>query len=152
MNYARGKNPNSRNGFKKGHKIWLGKKLSEEHKLKLRKPRIGHTAWNKGIGGKNSHSFGKEFSEERKMNISLSKWRGGFKTLKMQEKIAGRKKTLLCEICNNAGRICFDHCHKTGKFRGWICMNCNTALGMVNDNVEILKLLIKYVENNSVDN
>lgn len=51
-----------------------------------------------------------------------------------------------CEICGGNTKIAYDHDHKTGKFRGWLCMKCNTALGLVNDDVIILKKLIDYLE------
>jgi hypothetical protein len=65
--------------------------------------------------------------------------------IKELEEMVGRSKPSKCEICGGNGQICFDHCHKTGKARGWICMNCNTILGKVNDDVEILKKLINYL-------
>ena len=40
---------------------------------------------------------------------------------------------------------CVDHCHSTGKVRGILCSHCNTALGLANDNVEILESLITYL-------
>lgn len=39
-----------------------------------------------------------------------------------------------------------DHCHKTGKVRGILCLPCNVALAKVNDSVEHLKQLITYIE------
>lgn len=41
IKYGRGKNPNSRNGFKVGNNIWLGRNLTDEHKEKLRVSKIG---------------------------------------------------------------------------------------------------------------
>lgn len=41
-----------------------------------------------------------------------------------------------------------DHNHDTGDFRGILCLMCNTLLGMANDNVEVLKQAIKYLEDN----
>ena len=38
-----------------------------------------------------------------------------------------------------------DHDHKTLKFRGILCSNCNIALGYVRDGVIWLKLLSKYL-------
>lgn len=65
------------------------------------------------------------------------------------EKKAGRPRPDNCEICSRGGKICFDHDHKTGKFRGWICFNCNTVLGRVLDDIGILGALIEYVKRHS---
>ena len=61
-------------------------------------------------------------------------------------RLAGRPKPIKCEVCERIGRICFDHDHKTGKFRGWICWKCNATLGMVNDNPMLLYKLAKYLK------
>lgn len=39
-----------------------------------------------------------------------------------------------------------DHCHYSGRPRGLLCRNCNTAMGMVGDNPIILKALLGYIE------
>lgn len=73
-------------------------------------------------------------------------------TYKLQlEKIAGRLMPDNCEICNSSKHsktLYFDHDHKTGKFRGWICLKCNSALGMVNDNITTLSKMINYLQQN----
>jgi len=79
-------------------------------------------------------------------------WKGRMDTRYLR-KIAPRPKPERCEICNKLGSdfhygLHYDHDHKTGKFRGWICTNCNTALGLVNDDPKILQALIKYIEIN----
>mgnify|MGYP001605679604 CR=1 FL=1 len=56
-----------------------------------------------------------------------------------------------CEVCGAFGgetkkHICYDHNHKTGEFRGWLCQRCNTALGMVKDNSDTLRALANYLE------
>ena len=38
-----------------------------------------------------------------------------------------------------------DHSHKTNGIRGILCATCNIALGQVNDSVERLEHLIKYL-------
>lgn len=39
-----------------------------------------------------------------------------------------------------------DHDHKTGEFRGWLCDDCNGALGKVFDNPATLRKLAEYLE------
>jgi hypothetical protein len=38
-----------------------------------------------------------------------------------------------------------DHNHETGAFRGILCLNCNSLLGMAKDNAEILSKAINYL-------
>ena len=54
----------------------------------------------------------------------------------------------LCEVCNNpmGDKRCIDHDHKTGEIRGVLCNKCNTALGLVGDDVATLTKLIQYLE------
>lgn len=58
----------------------------------------------------------------------------------------GVEKPTKCEICGNNKKLVVDHNHITGLFRGFICDNCNHALGRVYDNVSILKKMIKYLK------
>ena len=53
-----------------------------------------------------------------------------------------------CQVCGRdiTEKKCIDHCHTTEKIRGVLCNNCNTALGLVGDNVQILSKLIRYLE------
>lgn len=50
-----------------------------------------------------------------------------------------------CRICNNKRKLFIDHDHSTGKFRGLICNQCNTILGMAGDSVATLQNCIKYL-------
>lgn len=65
----------------------------------------------------------------------------------LQEAEAGRPKTDYCEICGRTDlRIHFDHCHQRNIFRGWLCSNCNTVLGLVREDANCLRQLIAYLE------
>lgn len=51
-----------------------------------------------------------------------------------------------CDICGNERKkMCIDHDHKTNTVRGLLCHECNTALGLVHDDVEVLKKAITYL-------
>jgi hypothetical protein len=44
-------------------------------------------------------------------------------------------------------RLNLDHCHARGVFRGWLCWDCNVALGKLGDSIdEAIRRLKKYRE------
>lgn len=78
----------------------------------------------------------------------------GFDTRnKYEEYVKSRGEN--CEVCGipiSVGvkkpkeRACLDHNHITGELRGILCSNCNTALGLVAENTEVLRQMILYLE------
>lgn len=52
----------------------------------------------------------------------------------------------VCEVCGGTSKISMDHDHRTSTFRGWLCDDCNVALGKVKDDVSILQRMIDYLE------
>lgn len=42
-----------------------------------------------------------------------------------------------------------DHCHKSGKVRGLLCLNCNSGIGKLREDVQILQKAIAYIESHS---
>ena len=59
-----------------------------------------------------------------------------------------------CRICKTDGfqinrsakvKLCIDHCHATGVFRGLLCPNCNRGLGVFQDNLQIFKNAVEYL-------
>lgn len=58
-----------------------------------------------------------------------------------------KKDVLLdsCQICGSADKLCWDHDHNTGEFRGTLCGTCNTGIGMFKDDPELLKNAIAYL-------
>ena len=52
----------------------------------------------------------------------------------------------ICPICNGTDKkMVLDHNHTTNEFRGWICNDCNNALGKFKDSIEILNKAINYL-------
>jgi Recombination endonuclease VII len=70
---------------------------------------------------------------------------------------AGRARPKVCDLCGGGSwlNIVFDHCHTKGHFRGWLCDRCNTVLGQVGDDADLLRRMADYLEekgNGRVDN
>jgi hypothetical protein len=38
-----------------------------------------------------------------------------------------------------------DHCHATGRVRGLLCLNCNTAIGLIRDNPTVAQNISAYL-------
>ncbi len=78
-------------------------------------------------------------------------WKGG-KDTRWIRKTAPRPRPELCEICKLPGKkrngITLDHNHKTGKFRGWLCSNCNTTIGLVHEDIRKLDAIKQYLIDN----
>ena len=52
-----------------------------------------------------------------------------------------------CAICRQPMRPPQqDHCAKTGRIRGYLCRNCNLALGHFNDRIPLIRKAIQYLE------
>lgn len=52
-----------------------------------------------------------------------------------------------CAICGEAPqRLCIDHDHKTGQLRGLLCSRCNSGIGLLDDNPDILLIAARYIE------
>jgi len=71
--------------------------------------------------------------------------------LKESKKLAGNPSPppigTPCPICKQSSTIlCFDHDHKTKKHRGWLCLQCNRAVGQLGDNIEGLENAIRYLK------
>jgi len=55
-----------------------------------------------------------------------------------------------CAICgakkgSKQHGLHIDHCHETEKIRGLLCSNCNTALGLFKDDINLLQNAIEYL-------
>lgn len=53
-----------------------------------------------------------------------------------------------CFICKKIpnGRLHVDHNHKTGKIRKLLCAACNTSLGLLKENIEVMQNMINYIK------
>lgn len=56
----------------------------------------------------------------------------------------------VCAICDNPEklrrRLAVDHDHISGKIRGLLCHRCNTAIGLLEDNIKTMEAAINYLK------
>lgn len=60
-----------------------------------------------------------------------------------------------CSLCGSQGfligkkghheKLAVDHCHKTGKVRSLLCHNCNRALGLLQDDPDLMERAADYI-------
>jgi hypothetical protein len=95
--------------------------------------------------------YGREMRSKGKFRPHTWKKLGIDLTLEKFKEI-GDSQGWCCKICgisqDNLGHsLHVDHDHNTLKIRGLLCSQCNTGIGLLKENVEILKSAIFYLEN-----
>ena len=75
---------------------------------------------------------------KKKYGITLEQYNQMFTNQNGNCAICGRNQSEFKTSLN------IDHCHKTNKIRGLLCSNCNTALGLFNDDNVLLQKAINY--------
>jgi len=80
------------------------------------------------------------------------------KASKARRDAAAGPKPERCPICllpftpTGPRKAVWDHNHRTGKFRGWICCFDNRMLGMVQDSPDTLRRAALYIETDEARN
>ena len=57
-----------------------------------------------------------------------------------------RQQAGLCAICRAKPAKHVDHCHESGIVRGLLCFGCNRGLGKAQDDPELLRRGLSYLE------
>lgn len=127
-------------------------------------------ARNKEKNAEYQKEYNKEYRKKNleKLNANNKKWREANKEQDALVMLRARLKrkynlsieeyeTLIesqnnsCKVCgthaknNIKGKLYIDHCHTTGKVRGLLCMKCNSALGLLNDDKTLVQKLFDYL-------
>ena len=60
-----------------------------------------------------------------------------------------KKQNGVCTICGKTNKnkrpLAVDHNHKTEQIRGLLCDKCNTAIGLLDDNIETCLSVVEYL-------
>lgn len=52
----------------------------------------------------------------------------------------------MCSICSSVGELVIDHNHATGVIRGLLCRQCNVSIGLLKENVNMIRNAADYLE------
>lgn len=129
------------------------KSKSESEMKSDNRVRVGHTTICKKCDShKNSEYYRenkrhkKNYDLKRNYGISLNEYH---EILKSQN-----HKCAICfvHVEKVKRRFAVDHDHKTGSIRGLLCGRCNKAIGLMDDNTNILRSAVQYLESFGVGN
>jgi len=68
------------------------------------------------------------------------------RTVAILKKLHPKPNDNVCECCGDvAEKMCLDHSHVTGAFRGWVCEGCNHSMGKSDDNPDKLIKQAEYL-------
>ena len=56
-----------------------------------------------------------------------------------------------CAYCGAIRILHLDHCHRTDKFRGFVCANCNQLIGLAGECILGLENGIRYLERSGAE-
>ena len=125
-------------------------KCSEDLKLKNFYYRLNRKSgtkyyYSKCIGCYNIYDYNidKNFKLKKMYGITLDQYN------ELLSKQGG--KCMICQSDNNGyyrkkpRAFAVDHCHTTSKIRGLLCSDCNTGIGLLKDNIDLLNNAIKYL-------
>ena len=95
--------------------------------------------------------YGNHRNECKVCTCELARYRShGVCNVKYDEMLVRQKGG--CAICaatlgnTRYTRLAVDHCHKSGKVRGLLCSNCNTAIGLMKDSPKRMALAVEYLK------
>jgi len=91
------------------------------------------------------HQKRREYYAENREKVLRSRWlKSGIPEDEIDKALSN--KTQSCQICQSPDAILvLDHCHDTGRFRGWLCHKCNLGIGYLNDDPILAEMAFRYL-------
>ncbi|WP_405878667.1 endonuclease VII domain-containing protein [Streptomyces sp. NBC_01136] len=137
--------------YHRTHQQSLGRKVRpkmvvpEGHKLCLKCGEVKPwTEWHRNATASDGLSTRCKACRAVEGRASHLKRHYGMTEAKRDEMVASQMG--LCVICLKAPAVHVDHCHETGRVRGVLCFNCNSAIGKLGDDPDAVRRAAAYLE------
>jgi hypothetical protein len=121
------------------HQKWLSSEKGKAYTAKVR-------AWRVSPAG---HETARRIRAKARAKHGSHRYRYGL--TKAQVASIFEESDGLCALCYTRHAYGIDHDHSTGRIRGALCKPCNSALGILGDDVESLHAAIAYLNQRSCD-
>lgn len=104
---------------------------------------------------KYARDYAKKYREVRRKTLRSARLQREYGITQQQYDVLLSRQGGVCAICKETkaskrnGRVLplhVDHCHASGKLRGILCANCNTALGKFRDDIKLLLRAVAYLK------
>lgn len=128
-------------------KLAIAKGWCDTHRKRVNRRgsvEAGRPDWWGSFPSRRSRS--KESKLQSNFGISLEEYEALFKEQGGVCKICGEPEKRTDPRTGKIYALSVDHCHKTGKIRGLLCMAHNKAIGLFGDSVSLLRAAISYLE------
>ncbi len=145
MRYARDREKR----LKLANESYIKNKEKAIERSKVRSRTAEYKTWRKEYYQKNKVEIArknKAWRNQNKNKIKDKVLRESYGITLEQYNLTALNQDNKCLICETKAKLVVDHCHVTGSFRGLLCSHCNCMLGNARDNIQILKIAIKYLE------
>lgn len=92
--------------------------------------------------------YKKDWFQQNKKSLRLDSVRRLYGLTREEYLHIHQKQHGKCAICARipSKTLCVDHCHETKVVRGLLCNQCNSAIGLLGNNVVRLQRAIKYLQ------
>jgi len=138
--------------------------LAKDQKIRRGKNKEGYRLYQRNFYAKNKDRINSHTKTRREMDRFQFALRNGKHYAKkngyvpcsatvdeLKESFTG--KCCLCGVpeCECEKHLRMDHDHITGQFRGFLCHNCNVALGLLKDDGDLMRRAADYVEKHLIN-
>lgn len=113
--------------------------------LGIRTSRANHTIYMRAYNTRNPNK-NRESKFKKLYGITVAEYDVMYDKQNGVCAICDLEETAKDRITGKPRKLAVDHCHKTGKVRGLLCTNCNTAIGRLKDDLSLFRAAVRYLK------